>query len=110
MKSGLEIRDYGRRVSAATDHATPLYPLKLVLSSPKSGVCSVGIVRSRTKATKLVGYSPFHITACFGLYRTSSGEIYTVAFKSYYASNGSIFRLYSLLFHIMLCNILQFKI
>ena len=34
------------------DHVTPLYPQKLALTSP-TGVCrSVGIVRSRTKATE----------------------------------------------------------
>jgi hypothetical protein len=43
-----------------TDHATPLYPLKLVLTSPTSGGRSVGIVRSRTKATELV----IHYTKC----------------------------------------------
>jgi hypothetical protein len=37
-----------------TDHATPLYPQKLALTSPTSGSRSVGIVRSRTKATELV--------------------------------------------------------
>jgi hypothetical protein len=36
-----------------TDHATPHYPQKLALTSPTSGSCSVGIVRSRTKATEL---------------------------------------------------------
>jgi hypothetical protein len=40
-------------------------------------------------------YSPFYITTCFGLYRPSSGEMYTVVFRSYYAYNGSVFRLYS---------------
>ena len=34
------------------DHVTPLYPQKLALTSPTGGVCSVGIVRSRTKATE----------------------------------------------------------
>ena len=34
------------------DHATPLYPQKLALTSPTGGGCSVGIVRSRTKATE----------------------------------------------------------
>jgi hypothetical protein len=34
---------------------TPLYPQKLALTLPKSGGRSVGIVRSRTKATELVG-------------------------------------------------------
>jgi hypothetical protein len=37
-----------------TDHATPLYPQKLALTSPTSGGRSVGIVRSRTKVTELV--------------------------------------------------------
>jgi hypothetical protein len=37
-----------------TDHATPLYPQKLALTSLTSGGRSVGIVRSRTKAMKLV--------------------------------------------------------
>jgi hypothetical protein len=36
------------------DHATPLYPQKLALTSPISGGLSVGVVRLRTKATKLV--------------------------------------------------------
>jgi hypothetical protein len=35
------------------DHATPLYPQKLSLTSPTSGGRSVGIVRSRTKFTEL---------------------------------------------------------
>ena len=34
------------------DHMTPLYPQKLALSSPTGGGRSVGIVRSRTKATE----------------------------------------------------------
>jgi hypothetical protein len=51
--SGLEIRDYGLRGSAA-DHATALYPQKLALTSQTSGVRSVGIVRSRTKTTELL--------------------------------------------------------
>src|SRR5215510_4998544 len=33
------------------DHVTPLYPQKLALTSPTGGGRSVGIVRSRTKAT-----------------------------------------------------------
>jgi hypothetical protein len=41
-----------------TDHATPLYPHKLELTSPTSGGRSVGIVRSRTKVTELVGHLP----------------------------------------------------
>ena len=34
------------------DHATPLYPQKLALTSPTGGGRSVGIVRSRTKDTE----------------------------------------------------------
>ena len=34
------------------DHVTPLYPQKLALTSPTGGGRSVGIVRSRTKATE----------------------------------------------------------
>ena len=34
------------------DHVTPLYPQKLALTSPIGGGRSVGIVRSRTKATE----------------------------------------------------------
>jgi hypothetical protein len=49
VKSSLENRDYGRRGIRHTDHATPLHPQKLALTSPKSGGRSVGIVRSRTK-------------------------------------------------------------
>jgi len=35
---------------------TPLYPQKLALTSPTGGGRSVGIVRSRTKATEVGGY------------------------------------------------------
>ena len=34
------------------DHVTPLYPQKLALTSPTGGGRSVGIVRSRAKATE----------------------------------------------------------
>ena len=34
------------------DHVTPLYPQKLALTSPTGGGRSVGIIRSRTKATE----------------------------------------------------------
>ena len=36
------------------DHVTPLYPQKLALTSPTGGGPSVGIVRSRTKATEFL--------------------------------------------------------
>jgi hypothetical protein len=36
------------------EHVTPLYPQKLALTSPTGGGRSVGIVRSRTKATEFI--------------------------------------------------------
>jgi hypothetical protein len=52
------------------DHATPLYPQKLALTLPTSGGRSVGIVRSRTKATKLfIIYLFIHTNS--GIYRVS---------------------------------------
>jgi hypothetical protein len=53
-KSGLEKRDYGRRGSVALTMRHPFIRKKLALTSPTSGGHSVGIVRSRTKATELV--------------------------------------------------------
>ena len=38
------------------DHVTPLYPQNLALTSPTGGGRSVGIVRSRTKATEFFFY------------------------------------------------------
>jgi hypothetical protein len=52
--SGLENRDYGRRGSAALTTRTFLYPRKFALTSPTNDSLSVGIVRSRTKATELL--------------------------------------------------------
>jgi hypothetical protein len=52
-KTGLENREYGLGIRCA-DHATPLYPQKLALTSPTSSGRLVGIVRLRTKATELV--------------------------------------------------------
>jgi hypothetical protein len=54
VKSALANRDYGRRGSAALTMRHPTNQQKLALTSPTSGGCSVGIVRSRTKATELV--------------------------------------------------------
>jgi hypothetical protein len=47
--SGLERRNYGRRVSAALT----LYLQKLALTTTTSGGRSVGIVRSRTQVTEM---------------------------------------------------------
>ena len=46
------------------DHVTPLYPQKLALISPTGGGRSVGIVRSRTKATELCAHPQEKITVC----------------------------------------------
>jgi hypothetical protein len=47
--ASLEKRDYGQGIRS-TGHGTPLYPLKMALTSPASDCRSVGIVRSQTKA------------------------------------------------------------
>ena len=56
------------------DHVTPLYLQKLALTSPIGGGRSVGVVRSRTKATEFFFYyllkrvpdmSPFFVTTEF---------------------------------------------
>jgi hypothetical protein len=52
--SGLESREYGRGDPLRWPHT--LYLQKLTLTSPTSGDCSVGIGRSRTKATESVWY------------------------------------------------------
>jgi len=45
------------------NYVTPLYPQKLALTSPTGGGRSVGMVRSRTKATEFsLVLSPFHGT------------------------------------------------
>jgi hypothetical protein len=49
-------KPYSGRLTAVgnrcADHVTPIYPQKLALTSPTGGGRSVGIVRSRTKATE----------------------------------------------------------
>jgi hypothetical protein len=51
--SGLETEIMAVGILRA-DHATPLYPQKLALTSPINGGRSVRIARSRTKATELL--------------------------------------------------------
>jgi hypothetical protein len=63
--SGLENRDYGRRGIRRAHHATPFYEQKFALTSQTSGGRSVGIVRSRTKATELVKADIFTVI-CVG--------------------------------------------
>jgi hypothetical protein len=64
VKSGLENRDYGLRGSAALT-MRHLSPQKLALISPTSGGRSVGIVRSRTKATELASHKYSDEFLCF---------------------------------------------
>ena len=52
------------------DHVTPLYPQKLALTSPTGGGRSVGIVRSRTKATEF-GV----LVACIRFSKLSSARV-----------------------------------
>jgi hypothetical protein len=55
----IEITAVGNR---SEDYATPLYLQKLAVTSSTSSGLSVGIVRSRTKATELlVAYNQYHI-------------------------------------------------
>jgi len=49
---------------------TPLYPQKLALTSPTGGGRSVGIVRSRTKATECLGTTTAASALAGGLERT----------------------------------------
>jgi hypothetical protein len=53
-ETGLEIRGYGRRGSAALTTRYPSIRKKLALTSPTSGGRSVCIVRYRTQATEFV--------------------------------------------------------
>jgi hypothetical protein len=56
--SGLEIREYGRGDPLRFPRHT-LFPQKLALTSPTSDSRSVGIVRSRTKATEFSSFLEF---------------------------------------------------
>ena len=56
-----EINGRGDRCA---DHVTPLYPQNLALTSPTGGGRSVGIVRSRTKATEFI--DRYRVVPMFG--------------------------------------------
>ena len=60
------------------DHVTPLYPQKLALTSPTGGGRSVGIVRSRTKATE---FSLVYIDAEVGTWRSDTNSIISLPLK-----------------------------
>jgi hypothetical protein len=53
--SGLENREYGRRIRRA-DHVTPLYPQKVALTSPTNGGPLIGIVHSRAEAKEFSSF------------------------------------------------------
>jgi hypothetical protein len=76
-------------------------------------VRQIGVLRPvwgcRQSQQFLFPYSPFYITTCFGLYRPSSSEIYTVVFGSYYAYNGSVFRQYSHIYIYIYIYIYDYK-
>jgi hypothetical protein len=65
--SGLEIREYDRRDPSRWPRGT-LYQPKLALTSPTSGGRSVGIVRSRTRATEF-NLVCFYFSYCGTLYQ-----------------------------------------
>jgi hypothetical protein len=63
--SGLETREYGRRDLSRWSRGN-FYPQKLAPTSPTIDGLSVGIVRSRTKATELF------LSLCPTMYPTAS--------------------------------------
>jgi hypothetical protein len=65
-RSGLEIREYGRRNPSRWPRGT-LYQQNLALASPTRGGCLVGIIFSRTPAT---GFSFSFIHTCIYIYKT----------------------------------------
>ena len=58
--------------NGCADHVTPLYPLKLALTSPTGGGRSVGIVRSRAEATEFSFLCSRLISECTVSHVTSS--------------------------------------
>jgi hypothetical protein len=62
---GLENRRLTAVGTRGAAHVTPLYPQKLALTSPTGDGRSVGIVRSRTKATEFSLY--IYIYVVYGI-------------------------------------------
>jgi hypothetical protein len=85
--SGLEIREYGCRDPSRWPRDT-LYPQQLVPTSPTNGGSSVGIVRSRTRATEFsCFYSIFwRIHVCVWETSQDSCAPYTANSKIYSTS------------------------
>jgi hypothetical protein len=70
--SSLENREYGRKDPSRWPRGT-LYPQKLAITSPTSGGRSVGIVRSRSRATEFSFVGFWYVTCLFKKKRNLSG-------------------------------------
>jgi hypothetical protein len=70
----------------SADHGTLLYPQKLALTSPTSGDRSVGIVRSRTKATELLllyhRHNPIDLISSWNIQRVGRYKYILVQYAS----------------------------
>ena len=71
---GLEKQRLTAVGTRCADHVTPLYPQKLALTSPTGGGRSVGIVRSRTKATEMYVLMIQYLTELH-VYSIRTGEV-----------------------------------
>ena len=79
---GLENRRLTAVGTRCADHVTPLYPQKLALTSPTGGGRSVGIVRSRTKATE------FSLGPCVVIYFYSkTNQMHNISNLFYFGNN-----------------------
>ena len=72
------------------DHVTPLYPQKLALTSPTGGGRSVGIVRSRNKATEFV-YSSLSLHCTFTIYTSHEDKEVFSDCQTFYADRNFSF-------------------
>ena len=71
------------------NHVTPLYPQKLAVTSPTGGGRSVGMVRSRTKATE------FSLVLVFQ-HTTGMTHLSTLTDLFYYFTSSIVVHFYSL--------------
>ena len=65
------------------NHVTPLYPQKLALTSPTGGGRSVGMVRSRTKATEF--------SLVLDILRQSCGHLVVTCFQAIVCSAQAVY-------------------
>ena len=70
------------------DHVTPLYPQKLALTSPTGGGRSVGIVRSRTKATESVIILGRHYTGSLVAVKSRTKNCNNTGSERYFCFSG----------------------